>query len=163
MIVYYSSASGNTQRFVERLEVDSIRLPINADEPMPILDQPYVLVCPTYADGEGRGAVPKSVIKVLNHAENRAHLKGVIASGNRNFGELFAQAGKKLLRINARSLCFIASNFQEPSTMFKPCSRDSNNFGNTMDNQFNTEPLDYHALNAMLNLLDEKGEYPARC
>lgn len=94
MIVYYSSASGNTQRFVERLEVDSIRLPINADEPMPILDQPYVLVCPTYADGEGRGAVPKSVIKVLNHAENRAHLKGVIASGNRNFGELFAQAGK---------------------------------------------------------------------
>ncbi|WP_039958138.1 class 1b ribonucleoside-diphosphate reductase subunit alpha [Vibrio sinaloensis] len=26
-----------------------------------------------------------------------------------------------------------------------------------MDNQFNTEPLDYHALNAMLNLLDEKG------
>ena len=94
MIVYYSSASGNTQRFVERLEVDSIRLPINADEPMPTLDQPYVLVCPTYADGEGRGAVPKSVIKVLNHAENRAYLKGVIASGNRNFGELFAQAGK---------------------------------------------------------------------
>ncbi|KIE21687.1 ribonucleotide reductase [Vibrio sinaloensis] len=93
MIVYYSSASGNTQRFVERLEVDSIRLPINADEPMPILVKPYVLVCPTYADGEGRGAVPKSVIKVLNHAENRAHLKGVIASGNRNFGELFAQAG----------------------------------------------------------------------
>lgn len=93
MIVYYSSASGNTQRFVERLEVDSVRLPINADEPMPILDQPYVLVCPTYADGEGRGAVPKSVIKVLNHAENRAHLKGVIASGNRNFGGLFAQAG----------------------------------------------------------------------
>ncbi|KHA59463.1 ribonucleotide reductase [Vibrio variabilis] len=94
MIVYYSSASGNTQRFVERLEVDSIRLPINADEPMPILVKPYVLVCPTYADGEGRGAVPKSVIKVLNHAENRAHLKGVIASGNRNFGELFAQTGK---------------------------------------------------------------------
>ncbi|WCP65899.1 class Ib ribonucleoside-diphosphate reductase assembly flavoprotein NrdI [Vibrio tubiashii] len=94
MIVYYSSASGNTQRFVERLDVEAIRLPISEDEPTQLIGQPFVLICPTYADGEGRGAVPKSVIKVLNQAENRAHLKGVIASGNRNFGELFAQAGK---------------------------------------------------------------------
>lgn len=94
MIVYYSSASGNTQRFVERLGVDSIRLPICEKDPAPVIGQSYVLVCPTYADGEGRGAVPKSVIKVLNHPENRGHLKGVIASGNRNFGEFFAQAGK---------------------------------------------------------------------
>lgn len=94
MIVYYSSSSGNTQRFVERLDVDAIRLPISEKDPAPLIGQPYVLVCPTYADGEGRGAVPKSVIKVLNQPENRGHLKGVIASGNRNFGKLFAQAGK---------------------------------------------------------------------
>lgn len=55
---------------------------------------PFVLICPTYSDGEGRGAVPKQVIRVLNDAETRSHLRGVIASGNRNFGATFALAGR---------------------------------------------------------------------
>ncbi|NOI57983.1 class Ib ribonucleoside-diphosphate reductase assembly flavoprotein NrdI [Vibrio coralliilyticus] len=93
MIVYYSSASGNTQRFIEQLSLPAIRLPIDAEQALPEISQPFVLICPTYADGHGKGAVPKSVIKALNQPQNRALLKGVIASGNRNFGELFAHAG----------------------------------------------------------------------
>ncbi len=54
---------------------------------------PFVLVLPTFADGEGRNAVPKPVIRFLNEQENRFWLRGVIASGNRNFGEFFARAG----------------------------------------------------------------------
>lgn len=57
------------------------------------VDEPFVLVTPTYADGEGRGAVPKQVIRFLNDPENRSFIRGVIASGNRNFGEYFACAG----------------------------------------------------------------------
>lgn len=94
MIVYYSSSSGNTHRFVEQLNLEAVRLPVDENDATPIIEQPFVLICPTYADGEGRGAVPKSVIKALNQLENRKNIKGVIASGNRNFGELFAQAGK---------------------------------------------------------------------
>ena len=93
MIVYYSSASGNTQRFIEQLSLPAIRLPIDAEQALPEISQPFVLICPTYADGHGKGAVPKSVIKALNQPQTRALLKGVIASGNRNFGELFAHAG----------------------------------------------------------------------
>lgn len=48
---------------------------------------------PTYADGEGRGAVPKQVIRFLNDSENRAFIRGVIAGGNTNFGKFYAYAG----------------------------------------------------------------------
>lgn len=60
---------------------------------MPVLDKPYVMVCPTYADGDGKGAVPKQVIAFLNNEVNRHFIKGVVASGNRNFGEFYAAAG----------------------------------------------------------------------
>lgn len=98
MIVYYSSASGNTERFVERLNMPSIRLPQTLAQDLPMITQPFVLLCPTYADGEGRGAVPKPVIHALNQPSIRALLVGVIASGNRNFGEYFAFAGRVIAR-----------------------------------------------------------------
>lgn len=56
--------------------------------------RPYVLICPTFADGEGRGAVPKQVIHFLNDPDRRAGLRGVIATGNRNFGATYALAGR---------------------------------------------------------------------
>ncbi|MDT0684404.1 class Ib ribonucleoside-diphosphate reductase assembly flavoprotein NrdI [Roseicyclus sp. F158] len=89
-LAFYSSASGNTARFVERLGVPAERIGPGAP---PRMTAPYVLVTPTYADGEGRGAVPKPVIRFLNDADTRGHLLGVIAGGNRNFGETFALAG----------------------------------------------------------------------
>ncbi|MDP5253432.1 MULTISPECIES: class Ib ribonucleoside-diphosphate reductase assembly flavoprotein NrdI [unclassified Vibrio] len=92
-LVYFSSQSGNTQRFVERLNLDAMRLPIEAHAQTPLMAKPFVLVCPSYADGQGRGAVPKSVIHFLNQPQNRQWLRGVIGSGNRNFGVWFARAG----------------------------------------------------------------------
>ena len=51
-LVYYSSRSGNTARLMERLGIKALRLP--QTEPSPEVDAPYVLVTPTFADGEGR-------------------------------------------------------------------------------------------------------------
>lgn len=93
-LLYYSSASGNTARFVTRLDLPASRIPIRPDGQMPRPDRPYVLICPTYADGQGRGAVPKQVIRFLNDPGRRALLRGVIATGNRNFGVTFALSGK---------------------------------------------------------------------
>ncbi len=59
---------------------------------MPDLVTPYVLICPTFADGAGRGAVPKQVIRFLNDPSRRAGLRGVIGAGNRNFGTTYACA-----------------------------------------------------------------------
>ncbi|WP_054785541.1 class Ib ribonucleoside-diphosphate reductase assembly flavoprotein NrdI [Pseudovibrio denitrificans] len=92
-LVYFSSPSGNTHRFVECLGLSAERIPYRASESMPQMTHPFVLISPTYADGEGRGAVHKQVIRFLNDAANRNLLRGVIASGNRNFGAFFAHAG----------------------------------------------------------------------
>lgn len=92
-LVYFSSKSGNTQRFVERLGIPAFRIPIKNDQ-LPTPDRPYVLICPTYADGEGRGAVPKQVIRFLNDPEKRSLIQGVIGTGNRNFGATYAMAGR---------------------------------------------------------------------
>lgn len=93
-LVYFSSASGNTARFVAALGLTAERIPIRPADPMPAPAAPFVLVCPTFADGMGRGAVPKPVIAFLNDPARRALIRGVIAGGNRNFGETFALAGK---------------------------------------------------------------------
>lgn len=93
-LIHYSSASGNTARFVQRLGLPADRIPISAKDEMPAPARPYVLICPTYADGQGRGAVPKQVIRFLNDPDRRALLRGVIAAGNRNFGATYALAGK---------------------------------------------------------------------
>lgn len=92
-IVYFSSATGNTHRFVMALRHDAVRVPVRKSDALPFRRTPFVLVCPTYADGDGNGAVPKRVIALLNDETTRSNLRGVIAAGNRNFGETFAMAG----------------------------------------------------------------------
>jgi len=57
------------------------------------MNKPFILILPTYAGSDGRGAVPKAVIHFLNMEENRRLLRGVIAGGNRSFGATFGLAG----------------------------------------------------------------------
>lgn len=93
-LIYFSSASGNTARFVSALGLPAERIPIRPADLMPTPAAPFVLICPTFADGRGKGAVPKQVITFLNDPARRALIRGVIAGGNRNFGETYALAGK---------------------------------------------------------------------
>jgi protein involved in ribonucleotide reduction len=97
-VVFFSSGSRNTLRFVEALGFPAVRIPASAKEALPEVKNDYILICPTYADGEGRGAVPKPVIRFLNDPCRREKLKGVIGTGNRNFGVTFALAGKIIAR-----------------------------------------------------------------
>jgi protein involved in ribonucleotide reduction len=92
-LVYYSSASENTHRFVMRLGFSALRLPMGCGE-VPIVTEPYVLVLPTYGGHLGKGAVPKPVIHFLNDLGNRSLIRGVIAAGNTNFGTAYGLAGK---------------------------------------------------------------------
>lgn len=92
-IVYYSSTSENTHRFVEKLGFQSVRLPVDAGSEPPQVDEPFVLVVPTYGGNDGKGSVPKPVIKFLNNPANRSLIRGVIAAGNTNFGTAYGAAG----------------------------------------------------------------------
>lgn len=97
-LVYFSSTSGNTARMVARLGLPAQRIAVRPADPLPVIDRPFVLICPTFADGEGRGAVPKQVIRFLNDPARRGLLRGVIAGGNRNFGTFFGHAGTVIAR-----------------------------------------------------------------
>lgn len=92
-LAYFSSASGNTQRFIDRLGLPAHRI-AGRDSLRPPGEGRFVLICPSYSDGEGRGAVPKPVIAALNDPGIRARLAGVIGAGNRNFGTFFGHAGR---------------------------------------------------------------------
>lgn len=97
-LVYFSSVTENTLRFVEKVGYPSQRIPILAKDGFLNVDYDYVLVVPTYGGGENRGAVPKQVIKFLNDETNRNHCKGVISAGNTNFGSGYCLAGKIISR-----------------------------------------------------------------
>ena len=94
LIVYYSSLSENTHRFVEKLGLPARRIPISPSDPGLSVHEPYVLILPTYCGEDGRGAVPKAVIRFLNDPLNRAGIRGVIAAGNTNFGAHFCKSGR---------------------------------------------------------------------
>ncbi|MBO9101310.1 MULTISPECIES: class Ib ribonucleoside-diphosphate reductase assembly flavoprotein NrdI [unclassified Rhizobium] len=98
LIVYFSSRSENTHRFVGKLGLPSSRIPVSPRDGDPTVREPFVLIVPTYSGEGGKGAVPKQVIRFLNDAGNRSHLRGVIAAGNSNFGETFGLAGDVISR-----------------------------------------------------------------
>ncbi|MCT7884906.1 MAG: class Ib ribonucleoside-diphosphate reductase assembly flavoprotein NrdI [Lactobacillus iners] len=93
LVVYFSTSSNNTHRFVQKLNWRSVRIPLDGT---PIkVNEDYILIVPTYCGGRlhMHGAVTKQVIQFLNDKDNRSYCRGVISSGNTNFGDQFAVAG----------------------------------------------------------------------
>ncbi len=85
MIVAYDSMTGNVKRFIKKIQLPSVQI----REDMKI-DEDFILV--TYTTGFGY--VPEKVNKFLE--KNYLYLRGVSASGNRNWGENFAASADKV-------------------------------------------------------------------
>lgn len=81
MLIAYDSKTGNVRRFVNKLNMRVIQI----EEDL-ILNEPFVLI--TYTTGFGQ--VPQKVMKFLE--KNHKYLRGVAASGNRNWGDMFAKS-----------------------------------------------------------------------
>lgn len=92
LVVYFSSVSGNTTKFVEKLGVRNVRIPLLSHEEDLVVDEEYVLIMPSYGAGKIKSAVPKQVIKFLNNETNRNYLRGIIGSGNTNYGNAYCIA-----------------------------------------------------------------------
>lgn len=95
-LVYFSSVSENTHRFIGAVGIPAARIPLRPKDPPLHVDRPYVLVTPTYGGGDLRRAVPRQVIRFLNDPANRQWIRGVITSGNINFGEAYCAAGRTI-------------------------------------------------------------------
>jgi protein involved in ribonucleotide reduction len=81
MIIAYDSLTGNVERFVQKLNMEAVRIQENL-----LLNGPFVLI--TYTTGFGQ--VPAKVYTFLRN--NHAGLCGISASGNRNWGASFARS-----------------------------------------------------------------------
>lgn len=91
-LIYFSSSSENTSRFVAKLGREVARIPLYPKDAPLLATRPFVLVVPTYGGTGGEGSVPKQVIRFLNNAQNRKLLRGVIGAGNTNFGDNYCMA-----------------------------------------------------------------------
>ncbi|WP_309122154.1 class Ib ribonucleoside-diphosphate reductase assembly flavoprotein NrdI [Paenibacillus sp.] len=87
MLVMFESRTGNVQRFIRKLQLPSRKI---QDEMT--VDEPFVLV--TYTTGFGQP--PENVMAFLKN--NAPFLRGVAASGNRNWGESFAKSADYISR-----------------------------------------------------------------
>lgn len=87
MLVVYDSKTGNVKRFINKLNMRAV--PIDEQDQV---DEPFVLV--TYTTGFGQ--VPEKVNSFLE--TNHEMLRGVSASGNRNWGQGFAKSADTISR-----------------------------------------------------------------
>ena len=88
-VVYYSSESGNTHRLVEKIGLPSLRLGLGTQA-----GEPFVLVVPSYRGGKSKGVVEGTIVQFLNVEANRKLLRGVIGTGNTNFGRYYCRSAE---------------------------------------------------------------------
>lgn len=89
MKVVYFSFSGNVRRFIKRSELTDV-MEITKDNCKDVINEPYILVTGTIGFGE----VPQEVQSFLE--VNHLNLRALAASGNRNWGQNFAKAGRTI-------------------------------------------------------------------
>lgn len=85
-MIVFASRTGNVRYIVSRLQLPNIEIKPNLK-----MEEPFLIF--TYTDGLGE--VPQVVDSFLT--KNKVYCKGVIASGNSNFGHTyFCQAANKI-------------------------------------------------------------------
>ncbi|MGG2053840.1 class Ib ribonucleoside-diphosphate reductase assembly flavoprotein NrdI [Lysinibacillus pakistanensis] len=85
-MIIYASRTGNVRNVVSKLKGKSMELSEELQ-----LSEPYLLI--TYTDG--LGDIPAKVARFLE--QNGNYCKGVVVSGNSNFGHtVFGAAGEKI-------------------------------------------------------------------
>lgn len=112
-----------------------MRIPLNEREPLQV-DEPYILIVPSYGGGGTAGAVPRQAIRFLNDVHNRRLIRGVIAAGNRNFGDASGRAGDVIAQKCAVPYLYRFELMGTP-TISITCVKESANFGNDNRRTYN--------------------------
>lgn len=87
--LFYLSQTGNTQSFVERLDLPAQRI----QSEILSVQKPYILITPTYG-GRCEGYLCPMLKNFLFHNKNLFFLRGVIGSGDRSFGKTFCYTAR---------------------------------------------------------------------
>ncbi|MBP1044376.1 class Ib ribonucleoside-diphosphate reductase assembly flavoprotein NrdI [Vagococcus sp. BWB3-3] len=89
MKLVYFSVTGQTRRFIKKVGLPAYE--IDQTNPFHELNEPYILVVPTY-DRD----ITEVADDFIEFKSNRQQLKGVAGSGNLNFGDLYVYTAKDL-------------------------------------------------------------------
>lgn len=87
MLIAYDSRTGNVRRLIKKLDLPAVQI-----TPVMVIDEPFIMA--TYTTGFGQ--VPEKVAAFLKL--NHQRMTGVIASGNRNWGDGFAKSADRIAR-----------------------------------------------------------------
>ncbi|WP_278902703.1 ribonucleotide reductase stimulatory protein [Dolosigranulum pigrum] len=91
MKIVYITLTGQTRKFVNKLDMEIIELsPI---DPFIEVNEPFIIVAPTYEK-----EATEILWEFLDTGENKRYFQGVAGGGNRNFNELFVFTAKDLAR-----------------------------------------------------------------
>lgn len=121
MIVYHSR-SGNVRNIVDRVVGFDNSISYREISTVDKIEEPFFIF--TYTDGLGQ--VPEETLNFLKNNENHRYVKGVIVSGNINFGQFYGGAADKIsnwlkvpvirkidLRGNSKDIEEIAKKYNE--------------------------------------------------
>ncbi|WP_347297747.1 class Ib ribonucleoside-diphosphate reductase assembly flavoprotein NrdI [Dolosigranulum savutiense] len=89
MKIVYITLTGQTRKFVNKLDMETIEL--SPVDPFIEINEPFIIVAPTYEK-----EATEILWEFLDTGENRRYFKGVAGGGNRNFNELFVFTAKDL-------------------------------------------------------------------
>lgn len=86
-MIIYASRTGNVRSIVNKLDINSIEIKDGLT-----INYPFFIF--TYTDG--LGDIPKVVTDFMEYENNWKYCKGIVVSGNTNFGMNYCLAGDKL-------------------------------------------------------------------
>lgn len=89
MKLVFFSLTGQTRRFIKKLDLPAYE--IEATNPFYELNEPYILIVPTY-DKE----VTEVVNDFIEYKSNQQNMLGVAGGGNLNFADLFIYTAKDI-------------------------------------------------------------------
>lgn len=86
----FASRTGNVEYLMSKLGLadEAIRINDGSEE----VNEPYILF--TYTDG--MGDIPYEVDTFLQSGKNKDFIKGVVCSGDKNYGDCYCGAGDKI-------------------------------------------------------------------
>lgn len=90
-VLFTSTRSNNCRDFVSKLNYPYVQ---ELTDPKNYPDEPFLLITGTYADAKGRSSLHENVQGLLRDPYALNLLKGVAASGNRVFGDMFGLSGE---------------------------------------------------------------------
>lgn len=109
MHIVFFSLTGQTRFFIQKLKLEKEPIEITADYPDIEMSEPFILLAPTYAEHMGNRTISQDILdpifEFMETNNNSTLCSGLIGSGDKNFGDLFAFTAKEL----SKSTIFLSS------------------------------------------------------